>query len=120
MSNRSHGYRYVCVIVDMFSKYMWAFPLTKRKQNKKGKTANSDRVRVMNNIVETKFIDKLRSILEAEDGGPDIMQSDNEFKSKDYLDLMREFNISVQYSMPYSPQTNGGVERVNETLKNAC
>lgn len=118
MSTRSHGYRYVCVIVDMFSKYMWAFPLTKRKQNKKKGTKNRpNRDRVMNNIVETKFIDKLRSILEAEDGGPDVMQSDNEFKSKDYLDLMREFNISVQYSMPYSPQTNGGVERLNGTLK---
>ena len=112
----NNNYRYVCVIVDMYSKYLWAFPLKQRTQEIKKNTSNKYN-NVLININDADFIRKLRLVLESEKNGPEVMQSDNEFRSQEYLDLMREKGIKVSYSLPYSPQTNGGVERTNGTLK---
>lgn len=116
IKKQNNRYRYVCVIVDMYSKYLWAFPLRERAQGPTSQSKNRYNT-VMHSIQDKDFIRKLRLVLESENNGPEIMQSDNEFRSKEYLALMKEKGIKVSYSLPYSPQTNGGVERVNGTLK---
>ena len=118
MKKQNNQYRYVCVIVDMYSKYLWAFPLKKRTQFHKNKKSSGNEFNtVMKNISGSNFLKKLQIILDSEGGGPKIMQSDNEFRSRAYVKFMTKRGIELKYSLPYSPQTNGGVERINGTLK---
>ena len=44
------------------------------------------------------------------DGGP-------EFKGKEFNAVLMRFGIRHDWSIPYRPHTNGGVERFNQTLK---
>lgn len=53
-------------------------------------------------------------------GHPQIVQSDNggEFNNHLLADYFIKYNIQHRNSKPYSPATNGKVERANRTLKN--
>ena len=45
--------------------------------------------------------------------------SDNgpEFRGAPFKELLRRYGIEASYSIPYRPQTNGAVERLNRTVK---
>ena len=45
------------------------------------------------------------------------MQSDNEFATKDFIDLMHKYNVKLSFSNPYEINKNAIVERVNRTLR---
>ena len=82
LANRFHSdetandrYRYVCVIVDMYSKYLWAFPLRERSQYKRSSNKYNQ---VMENIIGTDFVASCATYSTG-GWGSKIMQSDNEF-----------------------------------------
>ncbi|KAF2885806.1 hypothetical protein ILUMI_20367, partial [Ignelater luminosus] len=91
------GYRYILVVIDVFSKYVWAEPV-KRKTSKD----------IVNAMI--KVFSKGRRI-------PTHIQSDQgkEFFNKDFQNLMKQYNIN-HYST-YSNKKASVVERVNRTLK---
>lgn len=93
----NHQYRYVLTIIDLFSKYAWAFALTKK---------DGDRVYL-------KF-EKL-----FEEHKPHILQSDNgsEFITTKLKKLLEDKGIKQILSSAYSPRSNGAIERFNRTLK---
>lgn len=49
---------------------------------------------------------------------PDRILSDNgpEFIGSDFVDVLKDYNIKHIHSTPYSPASNGAVERVNKTI----
>ena len=84
---------------DHFSKFCWAFPLTSKK---------CDEVAIHLRQVFLQF------------GPPKILQSDNggEFVGKAVQDLLLEFpNTRHIKSRPRHPQTQGLIERANQTLE---
>lgn len=93
----NYNYRYVLTIIDHFSKYAFAFPLTR-------KTAKN----VYNRLNE--FFEKYK---------PHIWQTDNgkEFLNKKMEELLNKHSIKHITSSPYSPRSNGAIERFNRTLK---
>lgn len=94
------GYNYILTAVDLFSKYAWAIPL-------KGKTAKSVTAGMR------KMLKSMNKLI------PKSIRSDNgsEFISASFKDLMRQFQIRQVFSNVRTPQSNGGVERFNRTLK---
>ncbi len=91
------GYAWILTIIDVYSKFGWAFPL----KAKSGMDVSST-------------LSSLFFML----GPPQIFQSDNgeEFINKEMDALIKEFDISFLHSRPRHPQTQGQVERFNQTL----
>jgi transposase InsO family protein len=94
----SRQYRYILVAIDIFSRYVWAFPLT-------GKSV----------AVTTRALEKLldecnkKPRLVSNDSGPEFQGS--------FDALLKQRGIKHINSIPGSPESNGVVERVNGTLK---
>lgn len=92
-----NGIKYHMNIVDHHTKYAWSFPL-------KDKSSST-------------VADNLKSLF---DKGykPDILQSDN---GKEFLgevsDLCDKYKVNQINSLPYTPTSQGLVERFNKTLK---
>lgn len=92
------GYRYILVVINAFSKYVWAYPV-------KRKTGPA-------------VTDAMRKVLEPLKTTPTNLQTDmgKEFYNREFQNLMHQFNIN-HYSS-YSNLKSSIVERCNRTLKN--
>ena len=97
----NHQHRYVLTIIDHFSKYAWAYTMTQKSANKVYDAFND----LITNILKDKQIN--------------ILQTDNgkEFLNKKLTDLLNKHKIKHITSTPYSPRTQGVIERFNRTLK---
>ena len=92
----TNGFRYLLTVIDVFSKFAYVKPLA-------NKTAQLVAAR-------------LRDIFAEEQ--PSTLQTDNggEFQGA-VTDLCQELNIRQVFSKPYTPQSQGAVERFNGTIK---
>lgn len=93
-------YTFILVMVDCFSKFLWAKPL----RNKEAPTV----------------IEALTEIF-LNDGFPTILQSDGgkEFTAKESQEWYKANGIQHRVGRAYKPSTQGQVERTNRTLKQA-
>jgi len=95
------GYNWILNIVDVYSKFMFAFAL---------KTKSAEEVR-----------NCLRSLIMSE-GAMAILQTDDnsrEFRNNKIAELCDEFHIRYVYGRPRHPQNQGQAERANQTLVRA-
>ena len=100
-------FRYVLVVVDNFSRYMWTRPMT-------GKTAEKT-AKGMDSILDE--VEKKRAtILPDADSGYILSDDGPEFKS-DYIQLLKKKNWKKIRTLGGQPQSNGLVERANGKLK---
>ena len=92
------GNRYIVMVIDYFTKW----PIVKALKKATAKAVS-------------KFI--YQKII-CEHGCPEVLQSDREthFVNRIIKDLTEKFRIKYRLSSPYHPQTNGLVERFNQTL----
>lgn len=93
-----HGHRFILVVCDYFSKFVLSFPLRQA-------TAKA----VVRLIEEQVFL-----IF----GVPEFLRSDNgvQFKSKEFIKLLEEYNVKHLTTPLYHPEPNF-VERANRTIK---
>ncbi len=89
------GYKYILIVINCFSKYVWAYPL---------KTKTSKEVA---NALENVFKVEKPIHLCTDSGG--------EFLGREVQNLMKKYNI-IHYVV-YSEKKASIVERVNRTLK---
>lgn len=92
------GYEYILTGIDMFSKKGYAEAL----KSKNEKDVKSGMIKMLNKI-----------------GSVGSIRSDNgsEFISKSFKAILKGRNIKQVLSLPGKPQSNGQVERFNQTLK---
>ena len=90
-----HNYKYILVVVDIYSRYAMARPLTNR---------------TFPNLM--KNIKDIFSIM----GDPYIIQCDNEFNTKVFNDFCRRNDLVPKYSLPEEKNKNAIVERLNGTI----
>src|SRR6266498_1529710 len=92
------GNRYIVTAMDYFTKW----PITKAIKEATAKTVSK--------FIYEKII--------CEHGCPQVLQSDRgtHFVNRVIQDLSEKFRIKHRLSTPYHPQTNGLVERFNQTL----
>ena len=92
------GYKYALNIIDLFTKQLISIPL----KNKEGSTIARELQKIF-----------------ANGSTPKVLQSDNgsEFKNKQMEDLSKQHSITQVFSKSYTPQSQGGIERCNQTLK---
>lgn len=88
-------YKYILVVIDVYSRYMMAVPLTNR------------RMETIVEKVETIFKDM---------GTPRTIQCDNEFNTIEFNKFLKDSDIYVNYSDPNLKLKNQIVERVNRTI----
>lgn len=95
-AKENRGFKYILVVIDAFSKFVWALPV----KNKSGKEVTG----TIKKILKKPHI-------------PKNIQSDNgkEFYNREFRDLMQQLKIN-HYST-YSNVKASIVERVNRTLK---
>ena len=91
------GYKYILVVMDMYSRKAWAFPL----KNKQTKTV----------------VEKFRQLFDELPKTPNFLWSDRgtEFTGKPMQDFLKKHNVK-QYST-YSVNKASVIERFNRTLK---
>ena len=91
-----HKYKYILVIIDVYSRFVQVKPLTSRE----------------NPVINKNIL----SIFETM-GYPYRIQSDNEFATKTFVDLMDKSNVKLSFSNPYEINKNSIVERFNRTIR---
>jgi len=96
-AGHNHHRAYALTIIDCFSKYAWARPMTKKTAEK------------MLEVLEPILRQYLPKILQTDNGG--------KFTSAAALELYKELGIKHLSSFPYKPSTNGVIERFNQTIK---
>lgn len=92
------GNKWIINVIDMFSKKAWSRPM----KNKGAKTV----------------AEAMESMLK-ETGTVSVLRSDNgkEFLNKDFEKVLKKAGLKHVTSRSYTPQSQGGVERFNGTLK---
>lgn len=92
------GYRYILVVINAFSKYVWAYPIKRKSSQAVAKA--------------------MKKLLLSIKIAPKNLQTDmgKEFYNKEFQNLMKTFGIN-HYSS-YSNLKSSIVERCNRTLKN--
>lgn len=97
-ARENKGYRYILVVIDCYSKYVWTRPL-------KNKTAREVSI-------------AMKEVLKESNYAPKHIQSDQgtEFYNKYFTKLMKKYDI-IHYST-FSTKKAAIVERVIRTLKN--
>lgn len=96
--HHNKNYKYVFVIIDIFSKFVYLYPL----KNKQGKTIAG----ILNKLLLTGDI-------------PMILHSDqgSEFIAKEVEYVCNRFHVKLIFGESYSPQTQGFVESKNKYIK---
>jgi hypothetical protein len=90
-----HNYKYILVVIDIYSRYLDAKPMTNRK---------------LSTIIE-KFEEIIKDM-----GAPYEIQCDNEFNKKDFIEVLDDYDIKYRFSDPSEQHKNPIVERSNGTL----
>ena len=94
------GKRYIFLLVDDYSRYMWEYFLDSKDQA-------FGIFKEFKQRVENELGIKLK-MFRTDRGG--------EFTSNEFLQYCKEIGITRQLTAPYSPQQNGVVERKNRTI----
>ena len=99
-ARENYNYTFLLVVVDCFSKFLWAFPLKHKEA--------------------PEVLSKLRGLFMTE-GIPTILQSDNgkEFVANESQEYYKKCGIVFRTGRAYKPSSQGQVERTNRTLKQA-
>lgn len=92
------GYRYLLDCIDAFTQYTWSFPIKRKKPED------------VRECLEKIFVTF---------GPPAIVQSDNggEFIGAELTNWLGELGVRVINSSAYHPQSQGRVERFNQTIE---
>ena len=93
-----NGYNYLFTGVDLFSRYTYAEALKNKE--------TTSIINAFKNIIEK--IGDLKSIR---------CDNGSEFVSKEFKDFCEIQRIKIVYSKAYAPQSNGAIERLNQSLK---
>jgi transposase InsO family protein len=95
----TNGYNYILTVIDLFSKKAWTKPLKNKK--------------------DTTVVTAMRSILKTIKEPVTTIRSDNgsEFIAKTFKNLLKKHGIKQVLSDAGKPQSNGGIERFNATIK---
>ena len=101
----SNNYRYILVIIDNFSRYVWCYPL-KRKTPAETNKALQD---FLNEIYNSWYLGNNPIKFIHFDNG-------SEFKNE-FAATLKQENIRISNTIPYMPQSNSIVERFNGTIK---
>ncbi|GJY71112.1 zinc finger, CCHC-type containing protein [Tanacetum coccineum] len=94
------GKKYIFLLVDDYSRYMWVYFLTTKDQA-------FDTFKEYKKSIENELRTTLK-MLRTDRGG--------EFTSNEFTQYCKENGIARQLTAPYSPQQNGVVERRNRTI----
>nr|GEW90533.1 zinc finger, CCHC-type [Tanacetum cinerariifolium] len=94
------GKKYIFLLVDDYSRYMWVYFLTMKDQA-------FGTFKEYKNSIENELRTTLK-MLRTDPGG--------EFTSSEFTQYYKENGIARQLTAPYSPQQNGVVERRNRTI----
>ena len=100
-SRQNYGIHFLLVILDLFSKYTFVVPLTDK--------TDLQVTEALTDILDNLPADKLPHAIQS-DRGP-------EFVNDVFQGTLRDFNVKHILSKPYTPQSQGAVERLNLTLK---
>ena len=100
VSTFNNGINYLLNVIDINSKFAWSRPLKSKA---------------------TAMVAFEMQQIFMQEGSPQRLSSDNgtEFTGKEMQELMALRDIDHRFSEAYKPQTNGAVERFNQTLKEA-
>jgi len=93
--------RYVLTIIDHFSKYAWTYPLTKKTDEKV--------YDALKEFIDHVLVNKKIHIIQSDNG--------SEFINHKVKQLFNDHDITHITTTPYSPRSNGCIERFNRTLK---
>jgi transposase InsO family protein len=98
VSSANKGYNWIFVIIDIFSKFVYLYPL--------GQKTGANIAILLSKLFLSGDI-------------PDILHSDNgmEFKNNEVSQVCDEFHVRQVFGKGYSPQTQGFVENKNKHLK---
>jgi len=93
----NHNYKYILVIIDIYSRYMQCRAMTNRE---------------LPTIIKN-FKDMINDM-----NPPYKLSCDNEFNKREFLKVLDNFDIKYKFTDPNQPHKNSIVERANGTIAN--
>ena len=104
-------YKYILVVVDNFSRYMWALPITSKKPKSTGPA--------MKSILDTikKDFGKTPAYIQTDDGGEFKHAPLKSDQKGDFLSVLESRDIKNVRTLAAQPWSNALVERANGKLK---
>ena len=97
MTKNGKTYHYILTVQDVFSRYLWLHPLTRKTSHQ---------------------VARKLSKLYSEVGPPRVIQSDNKGEFKKAVEkLCQTLGIKIIRGSPYHPQSQGKVERSHRSLR---
>lgn len=95
-TNTTYKFKYILVIIDIFSKFVYLFPIKKK--------------------TTTSIKERLEDLFWAGDA-PRILHTDNANEFKSLKSFCESFHVKLIHGPSYSPQTQGFVEKMNHYVK---
>lgn len=99
LSDNNEDYNYILVIIDIFSKFIYLFPISGKSVPLLKETCNCLRKLFLSGDI------------------PKHIGCDNQFNTAEFESLCKEYHIKPVYGMPHNPQTQGFVENKNKQIK---
>ena len=93
----NNGYKYILTIIDVYSRRAWAIKL-KSKESKEVISA-----------IKPILINEKVKLLHTDNG--------SEFTSNEFRNMCQSLNVKQIFGTPYTPHSQGHIERFNRTLK---
>jgi len=93
----NNGYKFILTIIDVYSRRAWAIKL-KSKESKEVISA-----------IKPILINEKVKLLHTDNG--------SEFTSNEFKDMCESLNVKQIFGTPYTPHSQGHIERFNRTLK---
>ena len=100
-------YKHILVIIDIFSKFVYIYPLIGNIKDSRGRDIQRMYAEI-SNILRRLFLNG---------DIPEKIGADNAFKTISFESLCKDFNVQINYGLPYNPQTQGFVENKNKQIK---
>lgn len=110
----SRSYNFILVVIDIFSKFIYLFPL---EGTYKGTEINSSgNPGTFTRTLTSEICNHLQNLFLAGDL-PQKIGCDNGFNNGQFVKFCNDYNVRPIFSLPHHPQTNGFVENKNKQIK---
>lgn len=120
----NNGFRYVLNVIDIFSEFLWSFPLKNKSAAVVAFTLQNlflteGHPKILGSDNGSEFKQEVETLTEGKELEREMGEVKGFFQQENMIDLAGRFSIEFRHGQPYKSNTMGGVERVNRNIRDS-